>query len=214
MANTGDPDDGDGPGEVAGAGVIRTGPERMVGLSDGVIAVIITIMVLELAVPHGAELGDLKPLVPKLLAYLLSFVFVGIYWNNHHHLIRATERIDGGVMWANLHLLFWLSLIPFATAWLGEHFGSIWPTFTYGIICVMNAIAYGILVRTITHANPGRPVSVSIGNDTKGNVSVVIYVVACVVAFFAPYVSVALWICVSIIWLVPDRRLSGAQRSR
>jgi uncharacterized membrane protein len=185
------------------------GPGRLISLSDGVIAVIITILVLEFAVPAGGELSDLLPLIPKFLAYALSFTFVGIYWNNHHHLLRATVRVSASVMWANLGLLFWLALIPFVTAWLGDHPGETWPTFVYGVICLITGAAYGLLARTIVSANPDQAVAARIGRDYKGWLSVALYGAGCVIALLAPYVAIAAFVAVAVIWFIPDRRLTG-----
>ncbi len=150
-------------------------PARMEAFSDGVMAVIITIMVLGIRPPLGGDRSDLIPLIPELLVYVLSFAFIGIYWNNHHHLLRATSRIDGAVMWANLHLLFWLSLIPIATNWSGEHHETPWPAVFYGAIAFMSAIAYTILLRFILRANRGTDIEKAIGSDFKGNISLAIY---------------------------------------
>lgn len=188
------------------------GRERLISLSDGVIAVIITIMVLRFAVPAGDKLGDLLPLIPTFFAYALSFTFVGTYWVNHHHLIRATARVDGAVMWANLDLLFWLALMPFATSWLGEHIGATWPTFLYGLLCLFVGGAYTILSRAIIHANRDQPVARRLGRDIKGVVSLVLYAAGCVVALFAPFVSLGLFVIVAAIWFIPDRRLTAAAR--
>jgi uncharacterized membrane protein len=207
------------PRETDGAG--RTddnlgapvGPERMIGLSDAVIAVVITIMVLQFAVPAGNSLGDLVPLIPTLGAYALSFTFVGTYWVNHHHLIRATVRVDGAVMWANLDLLFWLSLMPFATSWFGHHIGQTWPTFFYGLLCLITGAAYTILVRAIVRANPGQLVARRLAHDIKGIASLVLYAIGCSIALFQPFVSLGVFVVVAVIWFIPDRRLTAA-RSR
>lgn len=182
----------------------------MEAFSDGVMAVIITIMVLEIRPPEGADIGDLVKRVPELLIYLLSFAFIGIYWNNHHHLLRATSHIDGAVMWANLHLLFWLSLIPFATNWSGEHHESPWPAVIYGGIALMAAIAYYILVRFIIRANRGTDIEQAIGSDFKGTISLVIYAAGMALAAIPTVGSVLSYLtyaCVSVIWFIPDRRL-------
>ena len=183
-------------------------PERLASFSDAVIAVIITVLVLEFAVPAGSELSDLLPLVPKFFAYALSFTFVGIYWTNHHHLMRATVRVDARVMWANLVLLFWMALVPFVTAWLGDHPGQRWPTFAYGLICFITGAAYSLLARTIVNANADQPVAERLGRDYKGLISGGLYLVGCVIAFVAPFVSIAIFIAVAVLWLVPDRRLT------
>ena len=180
---------------------------RLEAFSDGVLAVIITIMVLELKPPHGTQIGALFAVAPTFAAYVLSFVFVGIYWNNHHHMLRASRGIDGRVMWANLHLLFWLSLVPFTTSWLGEHPGDAVPTALYGAVLLLNAIAYTILQRTLLAVN-GRnaPFARAVANDAKGMLSLAIYVVAIAAAFASPAVSDALFVVVALMWLVPDRR--------
>lgn len=181
---------------------------RMEAFSDGVIAIIITIMVLELRPPHEVTLASLRPLIPVFLSYLLSFVFLGIYWNNHHHLLHAAEHVDGRVLWANLHLLFWLSLIPFGTAWMGEnHFGS-WPVALYGIILLLAAIAYSILVQTLLKLNgPDSVLARALGSDFKGKISMVIYLVAIPLAFVSPWIACAIYVMVAVSWLVPDRRI-------
>lgn len=181
---------------------------RLEAFSDGVIAIIITIMVLELHVPHGDHLGDLAPMLPVLLSYILSFVFVGIYWNNHHHMLYATERINGSILWANLHLLFWLSLMPFATAWMGVNHFSKWPVILYGGVLVMNGFAYEILCRLlIREAGPDSPLAVALGKDWKGGLSVAIYVVAIALAFLDPRIALGLYVVVAIMWFIPDRRI-------
>jgi uncharacterized membrane protein len=181
---------------------------RLEAFSDGVIAILITIMVLELKAPQGADLQALLPLGPVFLGYVLSFVNLGIYWNNHHHLLQATSVVDGRVLWANLHLLFWLSLFPFGTAWMGENeFASI-PTAAYGGVLLMAGIAYFILVRALIACDGQSPALASaVGSDRKGKVSPLIYAVAFVVAFVAPLVSFALYVLVAVIWFVPDRRI-------
>jgi uncharacterized membrane protein len=184
------------------------GAGRLTGLTDGVIAVIITIMVLEFAPPAGAALADLLPLVPVFLAYVLSFMTVGIYWNNHHHLLRATEQISAGVMWANLHFLLWLALVPFVTSWVGEHPGERWPTIVYGVVCLLTGLAYAILVRAILAANPGRAIVERLGRDRKSQVSVALYALGCIVAIWLPFVGIALFFCVTLVWFIPDRRLA------
>ena len=185
--------------------------ERLTGFSDGVIAVIITIMVLQFVTPRGSDIAALKPLIPIFLGYLLSFTVVGIYWNNHHHLMRSAHQISPGVMWANLHLLFWLALLPFATAWLGEHFASKWPTFLYGVICVLCALAYWILARAIAKANPGGAFAANrrgrIGSGYKGNVSLFAYFVGVLLVFVDPSISLFCYACVSAMWFIPSRRL-------
>ena len=181
---------------------------RLEAFSDGVMAVIITIMVLELKVPHGADLAALEPLVPVFLTYVLSFVFLGIYWSNHHHLLHATERVTGGVLWANLHLLFWLSLTPFVTGWMGEnHFASL-PTATYGVVLMCAGIAYYVLQTTIIRAQgPGSALADAVGKDLKGKISPVLYAVAIPLAFVNELIADALYVTVALIWLIPDRRI-------
>jgi TMEM175 potassium channel family protein len=181
---------------------------RLEAFSDGVIAIIITIMVLEMKVPHGEEWSALTPLIPIFMSYVLSFAYLGIYWNNHHHMLKAARRIDGRVLWANLHLLFWLSLIPFVTGWMGEnHFASI-PVGLYGIDLLAAAIAYFILARTLIAVNGAdSPIAVALGRDIKGKISPIIYIVAIVATFFYPPIALALYFAVAIMWFVPDRRI-------
>ncbi|MGH9887866.1 MAG: TMEM175 family protein [bacterium] len=181
---------------------------RLEAFSDGVIAILITIMVLELKVPHMPTWAALAELRPVFMAYVLSFIYLGIYWNNHHHLIHATKRISGGVLWANSHLLFWLSLVPFATAWMGEnHFDAI-PTAFYGMILLAAALSYYILVRTIiAQEDSDSRVARAVGKDWKGKISPVIYAVAIPLAFVNQYVADSLYLAVALLWLVPDRRI-------
>jgi uncharacterized membrane protein len=181
---------------------------RMEAFSDGVIAILITIMVLELGIPHGTDLNALSPLVPVLIAYVLSFVNLGIYWNNHHHLLQAIQHVDGRVLWANLHLLFWLSLVPFGTAWIGENSFAAVPMAAYGLILFMAAIAYGILVRQLIRRE-GRDstIAVAIGRDVKGLISPLVYLVGIPVALVAPLVAFAMYVAVALIWVVPDVRI-------
>lgn len=183
---------------------------RLEAFSDGVLAVIITIMVLELRPPPGTQMASLVPVLPAMATYALSFVFIGIYWNNHHHMLRASRGINGTAMWANLHLLFWLSLVPFATAWLGAHPSSAGPTAFYATILLLDAIAYTILVRALLKVN-GRdaPFARAVAGDFKGNVSVVAYVAAIGAAFFFPIASDVVMVAVAIMWLVPDRRFEA-----
>ncbi len=180
---------------------------RLEAFSDGVIAILITIMVLELKVPHGEEWSALLPLWPVFLSYVLSFVYLGIYWNNHHHMLQAAHRVDGRVLWANMHLLFWLSLVPFFTGWMGEnHFGPI-PVALYGVDLLAAAIAYFILARTLVAVNGAdSPIAVALGRDVKGKISPVLYIVAILASFFYAPLSLALYFAVAIMWLVPDRR--------
>jgi uncharacterized membrane protein len=183
---------------------------RLEAFSDGVLAIIITIMVLELKVPHGADLQSLRPLLPVFLTYAMSFVFVGIYWNNHHHMLHATTHISGGVLWANLHLLFWLSLVPFATGWMGENHFEPLPVAVYGGVLLMAAIAYTILVRVLVAADgPGSKLAAAIGNDLKGKISGLLYLVAIPLAFVRCWLSLGLYLTVTLIWLVPDRRIES-----
>jgi uncharacterized membrane protein len=181
---------------------------RLEAFSDGVMAIIITIMVLELAVPHEADLTALRPLIPKFLSYALSFVFLGIYWNNHHHLFQAIKHVDGRVLWANLHLLFWLSLIPFVTGWMGENQFAGWPVALYGVVLLLAAIAYFILTRTLISLH-GRDsiLATAVGRDFKGKVSPVIYLAAIALAFVNSWLACALYVLVAVIWLIPDRRI-------
>ena len=182
--------------------------KRLEAFSDGVIAIIITIMVLELRAPHEASFAALAPLWPVIVSYLLSFVYLGIYWNNHHHMFQVTTRVSGGVLWANLHLLFWLSLVPFITAWMGStHFASI-PTALYGVVLLMAAIAYTILQNCIVAIEGKASVLArAVGADRKGRISIAAYVTAIAVSFCAPYVSDVLYVTVALIWLVPDPRI-------
>ena len=181
---------------------------RMEAFSDGVIAIIITIMVLELRVPHDSSLSALQPLAPVLLSYLLSFIFLGIYWSNHHHLLHAVDHVDGRILWANLHLLFWLSLVPFVTAWMGEnHFAQV-PVAIYGVVLLAASIAYLILTRALI-ALHGRTstLAAAIGNDLKGKLSTIIYLVAIPLSVVKWWVGFALYVLVAGTWLVPDRRI-------
>ena len=181
---------------------------RLEAFTDGVIAILITIMVLELKVPHGTEWGALRPVLPAFLAYVLSFIFLGIYWNNHHHMLHATERISGRVLWANLHLLFWLSLVPFVTGWMGENLSAAVPTAAYGIVLLMAAVAYTILLRAILAAEgPRSKLALAVGRDWKGRVSLLLYVLAIPLAFVHQAISDALYVAVALIWLVPDPRI-------
>lgn len=181
---------------------------RLEAFSDGVIAIIITIMVLELKVPHGADLAALQPLLPVFGAYVLSFIFVGIYWNNHHHLLHATRQVNGRILWANLHLLFWLSLIPATTHWMGENHFAAWPVALYGVVLFMAGTAYYILTRSlIRHHGKASTIATALGRDFKGKISVVIYLLAIALAFKNTWISCALYVFVAIIWLIPDRRI-------
>ncbi len=181
---------------------------RLEAFSDGVIAIIITIMVLELRPPPAVELADLKPMLPVFLSYVLSFIYVGIYWNNHHHMFHSTKKVTGGILWANLHLLFWLSLFPFTTAWVGENHLAPMPTAVYGFVLLMAAIAYFILQRAIIRQQ-GRNslLAAAIGKDWKGKLSPVLYLAAIPLAFVSPWISSGLYVFVALMWLVPDRRI-------
>jgi uncharacterized membrane protein len=184
--------------------------ERLEAFSDGVFAILITIMVLELKVPHGTDVAAVTPLVPVFLTYVLSYAVLGIYWNNHHHMLQATDRIHGGVLWANLHLLFWLSLIPFVTGWMGENHFAALPTAAYGVVMVGGAIAYTILQTTILKENDENPrLAQAVGSDWKGKVSLVMYVSAVPLAFVNQFISDAIFVFVALMWLVPDRRIES-----
>jgi len=186
---------------------------RLEAFSDGVFAIIITIMVLELRPPEDPTLAGLLPLVPVFLSYVLSFTNLGIYWNNHHHMIHATSRVDGAVLWANLHLLFWLSLFPFVTAWMGQHFTAVTAA-VYGVVMLMAAIAYYLLVRSILALEgPSSILAVAVGTDIKGKVSPLLYLIAIPAAFVNPAISGALYVAVALIWFVPDRRIVRAMES-
>jgi uncharacterized membrane protein len=194
-------------GAGQGQGESETG--RLEAFSDGVIAVIITIMALELKPPEEPTFHSLRDRLPALLFYILSFTFVGIYWNNHHHLLRAARRISAGVMWSNLHLLFWLSLIPVTTEWVGEHHTNTAPAATYGIVGLGSAVAFTILVQAIIRADGSSSlVANAIGSDTKGRVSLLAYAAATVLAFVSPWITYALFVAVAVMWFIPDRRLS------
>ncbi len=184
------------------------GTDRMEAFSDGVIAIIITVMVLELKIPQQTTLRALTPVVPVLLTYLLSFIYLGIYWNNHHHLLHTVDRVSGGMLWANLHLLFWLSLIPFTTGWMGEHHFASVPTAFYGVVLLMAALAWWILQRRII-ATQGRHslLRQAIGTDWKGKLSPVLYLIAIALAGLARWVSLGLYALVAVFWLIPDRRI-------
>ncbi len=181
---------------------------RMEAFSDGVLAIIITIMVLEMKVPHGRDLSALKSVLPVFLTYVLSFVYVGIYWNNHHHMLHTVRRVSGGILWANLHLLFWLSLFPFATGWMGENHLARTPTAAYGCVLLMAAIAYWILQRTIiARQGPGSLLAAAIGHDWKGKLSPALYAMAIPLAFLSPWISNSIYVLVALMWLIPDRRI-------
>jgi len=187
------------------------GKSRLEAFSDGVLAIIITIMVLELKVRDSAELTALKPLLPALLSYVLSFIYIGIYWNNHHHLFHTTKHVSGGILWANLHLLFWLSLFPFTTGWVGENHLAPTPAAVYGFVLLMAAIAYYILQRAIiVQQGPGSLLAAAIGSDWKGKLSPVLYLSAIPLAFVSPWIAYGLYAFVALLWLIPDRRIERA----
>ena len=181
---------------------------RLEAFSDGVLAIIITIMVLELKVPHGTELEDIMPLLPIFLSYVLSFIYIGIYWNNHHHMMHAVQKVNGSVLWANLHLLFWLSMIPFVTGWVGEnHFAEL-PMALYGFVLLMAAIAYFILQnRILVVQGKNSLLAKALGKDIKGKASPVIYIAAIIASFYNPWIAGGLYILVALIWLIPDKRI-------
>ena len=183
------------------------GKGRLEAFSDGVIAVIITIMVLEMKVPHGEDFKALAPLLPVLLAYVLSFVYIGIYWNNHHHMLHAAHKVSGSVLWANLHLLFWLSLVPFVTGWVSEnHFAQL-PVALYGVVLFMAGLAYYWLAHCLAgHHGPDSKLAAALGSDRKGKISLVAYAVAVPLAFVSEWISMALYVAVALMWFVPDRR--------
>lgn len=184
------------------------GKGRIEAFSDGVIAIIITIMVLELKVPHDASLEALKHLAPVFLSYILSFVYVGIYWNNHHHMFHAVKSVTGGILWANLHLLFWLSLIPFVTAWMGENHFDKWPVIGYGFVLAMNGLAYTILAKKLIHHHGEDSIlAQAFGGDSKGKLSVGIYAAAIAVSFVSPWIGFGFYVLVACIWFIPDRRI-------
>jgi uncharacterized membrane protein len=183
---------------------------RLEAFSDGVIAILITIMVLELKVPHGADRAALEPLLPVFLTYVLSFVFLGIYWNNHHHMFHAVARVSGPILWANLHLLFWLSLVPFVTGWMGENHFAPLPTAVYGAVLFLAGVAYLILQRTIiAHQGPDSVLAAAVGDDMKGRTSAILYAAAIPLAFFHEWMSDAIYVFVALMWLVPDRRIES-----
>ena len=193
----------------------RMQKNRLEAFSDGVLAIIITIMVLELKVPHGVELAALKPLLPVFLSYVLSFIYIGIYWNNHHHLFHATKHVSGGILWANLHLLFWLSLFPITTGWLGENHLASTPAAVYGFVLLMAAIAYYLLQRAII-AQQGHEslLASAVGSDWKGKLSPVLYFLAIPLAFLSSWIASGLYVFVALLWLVPDRRIERVLAQR
>jgi uncharacterized membrane protein len=186
---------------------------RLEAFSDGVIAIIITVMVLELKTPEGNDLAALRPVLPELSTYVLSFAYLAIYWNNHHHMLYATESVTGAILWANLHLLFWLSLIPFTTGWLGESHGAPWPTAMYGVVLLLAAIAYTVLQQVIIrHHGRESPLATAVGRDLKGKLSMALYAAAIALAFAAGWVSHLIYVAVALIWVIPDRRIESVLR--
>lgn len=184
------------------------GKNRLEAFSDGVVAILITIMVLELKVPHSPDFRALLPLWPVFMSYVLSFIYIGIYWNNHHHLMHAVKEVSGGVLWANLHLLFWLSLIPFVTAWMGENHFETGPTVAYGFVLFMCAVAYSLLVRRlIAHHGKNTTLADAIGDDRKGKISIVLYLAGVGLAWFAAWLGFMVYVGVAVMWLIPDRRI-------
>lgn len=190
------------------------GKARLEAFSDAVIAILLTIMVLELKVPHGDTLAAIQPLLPVLLGYLLSFVYLGIYWNNHHHMLHTCTRVTGGILWANLHLLFWLSLVPFTTGWMGENHFAALPAAMYGVTLLMSAIAYYILQQQIIAAQgPNSMLRTAVGSDWKGKLSPVLYLAAILLAFKFRWVPMAIYVTVALIWLIPDKRIERAMET-
>lgn len=191
------------------------GKTRLEAFSDGVIAIIITIMVLELKVPHGAELSALQNLLPVFLSYVLSFIYIGIYWNNHHHMLHTTPRVSGGVLWANLHLLFWLSLVPFTTSWMGENHFAATPVALYGFVLLMAAVAYWILQRSIMALDCHNSLLVrAVGRDWKGKLSPLCYVAAIPLAYVQTWLAEAIYVGMALVWLIPDRRIERVMAER
>jgi len=187
----------------------------MEAFSDGVIAIIITIMVLELRPPHTDDLAALRPLIPKFLSYVLSFVYLGIYWNNHHHMLQAVRHVGGSILWANLHLLFWLSLVPFATSWMGESHFAMWPVFCYGVVLICAAMAYTLLSRAlIARHGLDSLLARAIGNDAKGNLSLALYAAALPLSIVDPRIACLIYVAVAVIWLAPDRRIEHVMASQ
>jgi uncharacterized membrane protein len=188
---------------------------RLEAFSDGVLAIIITIMVLELRAPHATDWAALRALWPVFFSYVLSFIYLGIYWNNHHHMLHITHRVTGGILWANLHLLFWLSLVPFTTAWMGEHEFAPVPTAVYGIVLVMAAIAYSVLQRTIIRSQgPGSVLAAAVGRDVKGKLSPLLYLMAIAASFYNEAISGVLYVAVALMWLLPDQRIERVIAAR
>ncbi len=187
----------------------------MEAFSDGVIAIIITIMVLELKVPHGAGLDALRPLVPVFISYVLSFVYIGIYWNNHHHMLHAAGKVNGRILWANLHLLFWLSLVPFVTGWMGENHFAALPVALYGAVLLMAGVAYFVLAQALAgHHGKDSKLALALGKDTKGKASVAIYAAAVPLSFVNPWIAFAMYVGVALIWFIPDRRIERVMAER
>ena len=183
------------------------GKNRLEAFSDGVLAIIITIMVLEMKVPHGETLDSLKPLIPVFMSYVLSFVYIGIYWNNHHHMIHAVHHVNGTILWTNAHLLFWLSLVPFVTAWMGENHFATWPVALYGVVLLMAAVAYYFLAHCLISIHgKDSAFAKSLGNDFKGKISMLIYVLGICLSFVHSWIGVVLYALVAVIWFVPDKR--------
>ena len=181
---------------------------RLEAFSDGVLAIIITIMVLELKVPHGSDVESLRPVIPVFLSYLMSYVYLGIYWNNHHHMLHTVQRVTGGILWANLHLLFWLSLVPVSTGWMGDNLFAKAPTALYGIVLLMAAVAYFVLQNVIIRTQgPESVLAKAVGRDAKGKLSVILYTVAIVAALFTPWIADVIYVTVAVLWLIPDRRI-------
>ena len=191
------------------------GKSRLEAFSDGVLAIIITIMVLEMKAPHSAEIGALRVLAPSFLSYLLSYIYIGIYWNNHHHLLQSVQRVSGGILWANLHLLFWLSLVPFVTAWMGENHFAAAPTAIYGLVLLLAACAYWILQRAIIARHGSESVlAIAVGKDFKGKLSPVFYILGIAATFIEPLISWGLYVLVALMWLIPDRRIERTLAAR
>ena len=184
------------------------GKGRLEAFSDGVLAIIITIMVLEMKVPHGDNLSDLKPLLPVFLSYILSFVYIGIYWNNHHHMLHVVHKVTGTILWTNTHLLFWLSLVPFATSWMGENNFSTWPVVLYGVILLMASIAYYFLAHSLINVHGKEStLATALGKDRKGIISSIIYVIGIGLSFIHPFIGFGMYVVVAVIWFLPDRRI-------
>jgi uncharacterized membrane protein len=188
---------------------------RLEAFSDGVLAIIITIMVLELKIPHSAEFSALKPIIPLFFSYLISFIYIGIYWNNHHHLMHAVEKVSGKILWANLHLLFWLSMVPFVTAWMGENHFAPTTLALYGFVLFMAGLAYYILEMSLVHHHgPNSLLAKAVGKDKKGQWSVVLYIIGISTSFYSQWISGAMYILVAIIWLIPDMRIEKAVKEK